>query len=112
MLNYKAIRVFTWLIAFALAIWLLRDLPFGIIIETIFSLTAAQWFYWTSINLIIIFILAWRWLALTKGFKLKLNLFNLLLLRQAGQSISYITPGPQFGGEPVQIFLLWKNSFH
>ncbi|MDG2090052.1 MAG: lysylphosphatidylglycerol synthase transmembrane domain-containing protein [Gammaproteobacteria bacterium] len=111
MLSYKFIRAFTWLIALALAAWIIRDLPFEIIIETIFSLTVAQWFYWTLINLIIILILVWRWLVLTKGFKLKLNLINLLLLRQAGQSISFITPGPQFGGEPLQIFLLWKKYF-
>ena len=109
MLSYKFIRAFTWLIALALTAWIIRDLPFEIIIETIFSLTDAQWFYWACVNLSIILILVWRWLVLTKGFKLKL--INLLLLRQAGQSISFITPGPQFGGEPLQIFLLWEKYF-
>jgi len=34
---------------------------------------------------------------------------ELLMLRQAGQAISFITPGPQFGGEPLQIYWLWKR---
>ncbi|PCJ43716.1 MAG: TIGR00374 family protein [SAR86 cluster bacterium] len=109
MLNYKVIRILTWLIALALAAWLIRDLPFDTIFKTISHLTSAQWFYWLSINLVIILIFVWRWLVLTLGLELKLHFFNLLLLRQAGQSISFITPGPQFGGEPLQIFLLWKR---
>ena len=109
MLNYKTIRLITWMIALFLIFWLIRDLPFSTILRTIKGLTFAQWFYWISINLLIILIFVWRWLVLTKGFRLKVNLFNLFLLRQAGQSISFITPGPQFGGEPLQIFLLWKR---
>jgi len=31
------------------------------------------------------------------------------MLRQAGQLISLITPGPQFGGEPFQVYWLWKK---
>ncbi|MFL2840548.1 MAG: lysylphosphatidylglycerol synthase transmembrane domain-containing protein [Pseudohongiellaceae bacterium] len=109
MLNYKSIRILTWFISLTLATWLISDLPFNTIFETIVSLTTVQWFYWLSVNLVIILIFVWRWQALTKGLKLKLHFFNLLLLRQAGQSISFITPGPQFGGEPLQIFFLWKK---
>lgn len=109
--NYRSMRAIAWIIALALALaaWIVRDLPVENIVSTIANLTVTQWFYWLIINLSIILILVWRWLVLTKGFKLRVNLFDLLLLRQAGQTISFITPGPQFGGEPLQIFLLWKK---
>ena len=109
MLNYKSFRMLSWVIALALAFWLFRNLQFGIIVETITNLTVMQWVTWLLINLCIIFVFVWRWLVLTKGLGLKLHFLDLLLLRQAGQTISFITPGPQFGGEPLQIFILLKR---
>lgn len=109
MISYKALRILSWLIALTLVFWLSHDLPFGTIFETIANLTVKQWLYWSSINLLIILVFVWRWKVLAKGLDLRLHFFDLLLLRQAGQSISFITPGPQFGGEPLQIFLLWKK---
>jgi uncharacterized protein (TIRG00374 family) len=107
--SYKTIRILSWLIALALTLWLIRDLTFNAIFQTVAALNLSQWIYWVLINIVIILIFVWRWLVLTKGLSLKLNFIDLLLLRQAGQSISFITPGPQFGGEPLQIFLLWKK---
>ncbi len=107
--NYKSIRLIAWIIALSLAVWLIKDLPFRDILESVKRLSIQQWLYWSSLNLFIIFIFVWRWMALTKGLDLKLHFLNLLFLRQAGQSVSFITPGPQFGGEPLQIYLLYKN---
>ncbi len=109
MSSYKIIRLAAWISALALAGWLIRDLPFNDILDSVKSLSMRQWFYWSILNLFIIFIFVWRWMALTKGLDLNLNFLNLLFLRQAGQSVSFITPGPQFGGEPLQIFLLYKR---
>ena len=30
-------------------------------------------------------------------------------VRQAGALISFVTPGPQFGGEPLQVLWLWRR---
>lgn len=109
MLSYKSLRILSWIIALTLAVWLLRNLQFQLIAETITNLTSEQWIAWLLINLCIIFIFVWRWLVLTKGLALNLRFLDLLLLRQAGQTISFITPGPQFGGEPLQIFILLKS---
>jgi glycosyltransferase 2 family protein len=109
MSNYKTIRLAAWIIALTLAIWLLRDLPFKDILDSVSNLSMLQWIYWATLNLLIIFVFVWRWMALTKGLDLNLNFLKLLCLRQAGQSVSFITPGPQFGGEPLQIYLLWKK---
>jgi hypothetical protein len=42
--------------------------------------------------------------------KITLIFRELLMIRQAGQTVSFITPGPQFGGEPLQVFWLWKRK--
>src|SRR5690606_1549875 len=39
----------------------------------------------------------------------QVSLAEIFLIRQAGQCISFITPGPQFGGEPFQLYWIWKG---
>jgi len=56
MLSYKTIRLITWIVALALAAWLIRDLPFTDILDSISNLSSQQWFYWSSLNLVIILV--------------------------------------------------------
>ena len=51
-----------------------------------------------------------RTLAVTDpGHGLPCRFLQLLRVRQAGQVISFVTPGPQFGGEPLQVYWLWQR---
>src|SRR6056300_1117326 len=109
MSSYKAIRLAAWIIALTLAVWLIRDLPFKDILYSVSYLSMLQWLYWAGLNLLIIFVFVWRWMALSKGLHIDLRFLDLACLRQAGQSVSFITQGPQFGGEPLQIYCLWKT---
>lgn len=54
-------------------------------------------------------LLAGRWLVLTRAMALPCKILQLLRVRQAGQVISFVTPGPQFGGEPLQVYWLWRR---
>jgi uncharacterized protein (TIRG00374 family) len=40
----------------------------------------------------------------------RVGLFRVLPYRLAGYAVSYLTPGPQFGGEPLQMYLAKKRS--
>ena len=102
-------RYMTWFIAFALATWILSRLPFTELIQTISNLQLPQWMVWTCLNLLVIALLTGRWLVLTRAMALPCSFLQLLRVRQAGQLISFVTPGPQFGGEPLQIYWLWRN---
>lgn len=97
-----------WLIAVALAAWTLAQLPLADITHSISSLSAVQWVFWLGLNALIIALLGLRWQLLTQALAVPVNLLKLLLIRQAGQAVSFITPGPQFGGEPLQIYWLYK----
>jgi uncharacterized protein (TIRG00374 family) len=106
----KLLRVLVWSLAVGLTAWTFVHLPAATIIETIFSLSWPQWFAWFGINATIIALGTQRWLGLLTMLEAKINFSNLLFIRQAGQTINFITPGPQFGGEPLQVFWLCRNG--
>jgi uncharacterized protein (TIRG00374 family) len=47
-----------------------------------------------------------RWWVVLSGLGYKVNYISLSAYRLAAFGLSYFTPGPQFGGEPFQIYLL------
>ncbi len=106
----KAVPLLLWLAALTLLGWILSQLPLATITQTISTLSPAQWFAWFGLNLAIILLATQRWWVITQLLKLPVRFGELLMMRQAGQAVSFITPGPQFGGEPLQIFWLWKRS--
>tara|TARA_R110000772_G_scaffold34492_3_gene83606 strand:- start:203 stop:1204 length:1002 start_codon:yes stop_codon:yes gene_type:complete len=107
----KIVIGLAWLLALLLTAFLIRNISFMAILESIAKLSLAQCLLWLTVNLIIIGIFVQRWSCLAKGIRQNIGFLNLFMLRQAGQSISFITPGPQFGGEPLQVYLLWKKFF-
>ncbi len=106
----KSIPVLLWSAALILVGCILYQLPLTTITQSLSTLTITQWLAWISINLAIIALATQRWLTLIKGLGLSVKFNELLMIRQAGQAISFITPGPQFGGEPLQIYWLWKRN--
>lgn len=107
--RYQWIMLLLWLLALALAGWTLSQLPLEAIGQTMQALTWPQWLAWSGVNVLIILLGAERWHVLTRLLGLPVKFLPLLLIRQAGQTVSFITPGPQFGGEPLQIYWLYKR---
>lgn len=59
-------------------------------------------------NLGVLVLMAGRWWAILRAFGWRVSLVKLLGYRLAGFGLSYYTPGPQFGGEPLQVLLLHR----
>ena len=97
-----------WLVALGLSAWTLAQLPLAEISNSIISLSVLQWIFWLGLNTLIILTLGLRWQILTQALAAPVNLLKLLFIRQAGQAVSFITPGPQFGGEPLQVYWLYR----
>lgn len=97
-----------WLAALGLSAWTLAQLPLAEISHSITALNTWQWIFWLGLNALIILVLGLRWKILTQALATPVNLLKLLCIRQAGQAVSFITPGPQFGGEPLQVYWLYK----
>jgi hypothetical protein len=106
----KAIPVLLWLTALILVGWVFSQLPLATITESINTLSLTQWLAWIGINIGIILLATQRWWVLTGILAVRVRFTELLMMRQAGQAVSFITPGPQFGGEPLQVYWLWKRN--
>lgn len=86
---------------------MLSQLPVSAIKISIATLHWWEYVAWVLLNSLMIYFGVMRWSVLIKMLNASVNFFRLICIRQAGQAISFITPGPQFGGEPLQIF--WLN---
>lgn len=62
------------------------------------------------LNVIIVVLLASRWWIILRGLGESVPLLQVTSYRLAGFAISYFTPGPQFGGEPLQANLLRRRN--
>ncbi len=96
-----------WPLALLFAGWALRQLPFAEIAHSIQALTFYDCLLWLALNLLILFIAALRWQALARSLGAGIQLHQLMQIRQAGSAVNFLTPGPQFGGEPLQV--LWLH---
>ncbi|MDD9894253.1 MAG: lysylphosphatidylglycerol synthase transmembrane domain-containing protein [Gammaproteobacteria bacterium] len=105
----KLLPLFSWIVALALAIWILSFLPLDAVLQSLTAISFSDWFLWIGLNIAVILLLTSRWQILTNAMQFTVGFFQLLRVRQAGQLISFVTPGPQFGGEPLQIYWLWRK---
>lgn len=109
MKRYGVVTSILWIAALALVVWTLLQMPLASIAETIAKLTISQWLLFLLLNSIVLLLLTQRWRKLINMQQQQVSLLEVFLIRQAGQCISFITPGPQFGGEPFQLYWLWKR---
>ena len=106
----NTISLLLWLSAIALVAWILKDLPVESMLRGIEQLHFSQWIVWIVLNLLVVALSTLRWHALIGALKGPVSFFALVLIRLAGQTVSFVTPGPQFGGEPLQIYWLYKRE--
>lgn len=57
-------------------------------------------------NLAIVLLFSGRWWLILRGLGYRTPYFSLVVYRLGAFGISYFTPGAQFGGEPLQVYLL------
>ena len=104
----KNLRLLLWLPVPVLLYWALRGASFREITLALGRLRPGRLALLLALNLAFTSALALRWIWILHGLGEKVSLrsmFGLAAARLAGFSVSYLTPGPQFGGEPLQLFL-------
>jgi uncharacterized protein (TIRG00374 family) len=62
------------------------------------------------LNLAVLLLLALRWQVILRSMGARVPLPRVLAYRLAGFGLSYLTPGPQIGGEPLQVLLLRRRE--
>lgn len=99
-----------WLLALGLVVWTLRQLPLSESAAQLALLSLHHWLLWFLINVAILYLAVKRWQLLGQALKASLSLASLFRLRQAGSTVSFLTPGPHFGGEPLQLY--WLHRYY
>ncbi len=107
--RWNALTLVLWLLALALAGWTLRQLPLNDIAVQLGLLSWSDWLLWSLINVAILYLAVKRWQLLGQTLQTPLSLSVLFRLRQAGSAVSFLTPGPHFGGEPLQLYWLKRH---
>ena len=106
--NTRALHSLLWLLALALVTWTLRQLALVDMLSWPGRLDTGQWLLWSVTNMVILYLAVQRWQLLAYASNASLSLSQLFRLRQSGSTVSFITPGPQFGGEPLQLYWLHR----
>lgn len=93
-----------------LLLWLVvRQVPLGSVVQTLARLRGWQLLVLALLNGLVLLALNGRWWLILRGLGYELPFWPLLGHRLAAFGVSYFTPGPQFGGEPVQVLLVERR---
>lgn len=65
---------------------------------------------YVGVNWAIALLFANRWWLLLRGMGVHLSFARVAIYRLIGATVSLLTPGPQFGGEPAQVWLLVRRA--
>jgi len=93
----------------ALLYWALRNAPLIDILASLRQLTLAQIAWLLALNIVIFLLITARWWLILRADSLRVPFLPLVGYRLAAFGLSYFTPGPQVGGEPLQVIYLQKR---
>ena len=103
------LRYILWLaLPLALA-WALRNVSLSDLSQSLRALQAGELALLAAVNLLVVLAFSGRWWALLRARRLRLAYLSLSAYRLAAFAISYFTPGTHFGGEPLQVHLLYRR---
>ncbi|MCA2002612.1 MAG: flippase-like domain-containing protein, partial [Chloroflexi bacterium] len=93
----------------ALLYFALRNAPLTEIWAALRRLQGWQLLALLGLNGVIYSFITLRWQLIIRAEKQDVRFLPLLAARVAAFGVSYFTPGPQVGGEPVQVLYLQRN---
>jgi uncharacterized protein (TIRG00374 family) len=103
------VRWLPWLAAGGLFWLVVRTVPLADTWETLQLLGWPQFVILVLVNGLVLAGMNGRWWFILRGQGYRISFPILLGYRLAAFGLSYFTPGPQFGGEPLQVYLLERR---
>ena len=103
------LRIFWFLILAFLLYYALRNAPLLGIWNTLQKLTVQQITTIVALNALVIGLITARWWIIVRAQNPSVPFLPLVGYRLSVFGLSYFTPGPQVGGEPLQVIYLQKN---
>lgn len=104
--HLRSPRLWVVIVLLAVGIWAARTIPISDIWKTLRALDPIQLAAWVLLNLFILCLISSRWWLLLRSMGHTVPYFPLTVYRLASFAISYFTPGPQMGGEALQVYLV------
>ena len=98
-----------WLLSLLLVAYVITIVPFKAVFKTLAGLSPGEIGLLIIVNLGIILLFGFRWWWILRSRGHQLPFLAVVRYRLAAFGVSYFTPGPQFGGEPLQVYYLKKN---
>ncbi len=98
-----------WLAGLLILWWILRGISLQELFGVLDNLRAYQLFILVALNAGIFALFALRWWLILKVLGYRLPFRRVLTYRLTAFGITYFTPGPQFGGEPYQIWVVHRR---
>jgi uncharacterized protein (TIRG00374 family) len=106
----RVLRVFAiYAILILLLWWALRNVPLIAIGDALSQLRAWQLLALLGLNVLVLLAMTARWWAILRSENPAIPFLQLVRYRLAAFGLSYFTPGPQVGGEPLQVIYLQRN---
>ncbi len=100
------LRYLMWLAIPLLLVWGLRHVPFSAIWTALSQLSPTSILALMLVNGVIILLFSSRWWLILSAQGYRLPYLSLVTYRLAAFAISYFSPGTQFGGEPLQVYMV------
>lgn len=102
--------LFLWVLIPFVIWWSLRDAALPEILGILRQLRGDRIMTLAGVNALIFLLISSRWWLILRGLGQTLPLVRLIGYRLAGFGVTYFTPGPQLGGEPLQVYLLSRRE--
>ncbi len=110
MTRARVLGLFLWATALLALFLVLRQVP-PVALWTVWRrLTGLQMVALIAANGLILVLLAGRWWSILRGQGYRIGYRRPVGYRLAAFAVGYLTPGPQFGGEPLQVYLLRRHA--
>jgi uncharacterized membrane protein YbhN (UPF0104 family) len=106
----RLVRWALWLFGLGLFAWVLRTVSLGEVWLVLRQLRLWEIGLLGIANLAVLLAITTRWWLLLGGLGYRLPLWRLLEYRLAVFGLSYFTPGPHVGGEPLQVLLVERDG--
>lgn len=104
LLNWR--RLLPWIVGLSLLIWIWSQAPWAALGAVLSRVSAGGILMLILLDAVIVLTMSGRWWLILHGLGYWINYLRLSAYRLAAFGVSYFTPGPQFGGEPLQAWVL------
>jgi uncharacterized protein (TIRG00374 family) len=106
----RLLPLLPWIIAPLLLVWVLRAVPLDEAWAILQQLSLIELLGLALLNVLVLLSFSGRWWIILRSQGHRIPYLRLVGYRLAAFGVTYFTPGPQFGGEPVQVYLPEKRD--